>query len=82
MKEILGCPSVLFICLLPLTLGQSLDVQWHSWKTLHSKVYTDKMEESARRGVWLDNWARIEAHNRGNRSFSLALNHLADMVRT
>ena len=82
MQEILGCPLVVLICLLSLALGQSLDAQWHSWKTMHGKVYSDSEEESTRRGVWLDNWTRVESHNRGNHSFTLALNHLADMVRT
>lgn len=81
MKEILSCPLV-FVSLLSFALSQSLDAQWHSWKTLHSKVYSDSVEENTRRNVWLHNWARIEAHNRGNHSFSLALNHFADMVRT
>ena len=58
-----------------------LEEQWHPWKSAHGKFYAHPKEESARRQIWLENSARIEEHNSGNHSFTLALNQFADMVR-
>lgn len=75
--------TIVFLAALSLpTLGLSrtLNEQWHSWKTRHEKVYVDRGEENVRRQIWIQNRARIAAHNRGNLSYSLALNQFADMV--
>lgn len=73
--------AVVFLALIGAVVCRTLDEQWHSWKSSHGKVYADTAEEMARRKIWLDNSARIEEYNRGNNSFSMALNHFADMVR-
>lgn len=74
--------AVIFLALIGAVVCRTLDEQWHSWKSSHGKVYADTAEEMVRRKHWLDNSARIDEHNRGNHSFSLALNHFADMVRS
>ena len=64
-----------------------MDVQWHSWKEVHGKIYADQNEESARRHIWLKNLARIQEHNTNGgvggapANFSLAINQFADLVR-
>lgn len=75
---------VVFVAVLSLPSlapARTLSEQWHSWKTRHEKVYVDRSEENVRRQIWIQNRARISAHNRGNHSFTLALNQFADMVR-
>lgn len=54
--------------------------EWPTWKIAHGKNYAHPNEENARRRIWLENAARIEEHNAGNRSFTLGLNQFADMV--
>ena len=72
----------ILLCLTTLSVCSSLDQQWHSWKSLHSKTYGDEGEENARRQVWYDNYKKIVEHNSANHSYSLALNEFADLVRT
>ena len=71
----------ILLCLLSASLCASLDHQWHSWKATHSKSYGDDSEEDARRIVWYDNYKKIVDHNNANRSYTLALNEFADLVR-
>lgn len=63
-----------------MSLCASLDQEWYSWKSLHSKTYEDEDEEGVRRVVWYDNYKKILEHNSANRSYSLALNQFADLV--
>lgn len=72
--------SLILASLLSLSLCASLDQEWYSWKSLHSKTYEDEDEEGARRVVWYDNYKKIVEHNSANRSYSLALNQFADLV--
>ena len=68
------------LCLPSLSAARTLSEEWHSWKTRHEKVYVDRGEENVRQQIWIQNRARISAHNGGNHSFTLALNQFADMV--
>ena len=70
------------LCLPSLSAARTLSEEWHSWKTRHEKVYVDRGEENVRQQIWIQNRARISAHNRGNTSFTLALNQFTDMVST
>ena len=72
---------LLVLCLACVGLAASLDTQWHSWKAQHSKTYNDQDEEDARRLVWYDNLKKIMEHNSANKSYTLALNEFADLVR-
>lgn len=77
--KILG--GLFLISLVSICLGYpQLHEEWAGWKKQHSKYYTSVQEESARLGVWMDNYIKIMEHNKANKSFSLGLNEFADMV--
>ena len=62
--------------------AQSLTYQeWEQWKLSHGKIYKNEKAEENRRQIWLTNYKLIEEHNRQEKSFKLALNHFADLVR-
>ncbi|CAG2209712.1 CTSL [Mytilus edulis] len=60
-----------------------LDNEWELFKTSYNKIYSDNVEDLNRRQIWEDNVRFIEHHNmaadRGEHSFWLGINHLADM---
>lgn len=54
---------------------------WKAWKYKHGKVYKDLKEERIRNFVWQDNLKKIIRHNEeGGHSYTLAMNHLGDLV--
>ena len=55
---------------------------WRSWKATHSKKYLDATEDLLRHQTWLSNMKFIEGHNANAHifGFTLAMNHLGDMV--
>ena len=59
----------------------SVNRQWLEWKTEHKKLFATEEEESRRFGIWKNNLAAIEEHNRQNRNFTLKMNHFGDLVR-
>ncbi|CAB1420828.1 unnamed protein product [Pleuronectes platessa] len=70
-----------------LVLGHSspaVDKMWEEWKVNNRRVYDNEMEISFRRAVWQKNLNLVLRHNReasaGKHSFTLELNHLADMT--
>ena len=73
---------LLVFCLAGAALSASLDIQWHSWKSQHSKSYSGQEEEDQHRLVWYDNLKKIVEHNNANKSYTLSLNEFADLVRT
>ena len=75
------------LALLLLFAGSSLAApvnDWQLWKAEHLKTYS-AAEVAIRMGIFLDNKMRIDAHNKlfeaGNVSFSLKINHLADLTQ-
>ena len=56
--------------------------EWHSWKAQHGKSYGSQREELEKHLVWLSNREYINAHNTNSEvfGFTLAMNHLGDMV--
>ena len=56
--------------------------EWHMWKTQHGKSYGSVRGELERHLVWLANREYINAHNQNSHifGFTLAMNHLADIV--
>lgn len=62
----------------------TLNRAWKEWKDKHEKDYDNKTELSIRRAVWEKNLEKIWIHNQeaaaGKHSFTLGLNHLADMT--
>ncbi|XP_031152054.1 cathepsin L1-like isoform X3 [Sander lucioperca] len=70
-----------------LVLGHSwsaLNKEWEEWKIKHGKVYDNQTEIVFRRAVWEKNIQLVLRHNQeasaGKQSFTMGLNHLADMV--
>ncbi|XP_059205363.1 procathepsin L-like [Centropristis striata] len=57
---------------------------WEKWQMKHGKVYDDQMEVAYRRAVWEKNVRLVLRHNKeasaGLHSFTMGLNHLADMT--
>ncbi|XP_070840401.1 cathepsin K-like [Chaetodon trifascialis] len=70
-----------------LLLGHTLSVldrEWEEWKIKHRKVYENQTEIAFRRAVWEKNMQLVFRHNQeasaGKQSFTMGLNHLADMT--
>lgn len=57
--------------------------EWLEWKEKHRKSYGSSLEELERHFIWLSNRRYIEHHNNNSHifGFTLAMNHLGDMVR-
>ena len=57
--------------------------EWQLWKSHHGKSYGSQREELERHLVWLSNREYINAHNKNAHilGFTLAMNHLGDIVR-
>ncbi|KAL4629527.1 cathepsin L1-like [Arapaima gigas] len=66
------------------SLDATLNEHWELWKNHHRKSYGSQAREAHRRVVWENNWRLIEKHNLeaslGLHSFTMGLNHLADMT--
>ena len=83
-REMQSAVVVACLCLvLPVSTlagGLSVREEWQSWKEQHGKVFSSEEEETKRLGVWMNNMALIEEHNKQNHSFTLRMNHFGDMV--
>ncbi|KAI3358072.1 hypothetical protein L3Q82_003084 [Scortum barcoo] len=64
--------------------SSSLNKVWEEWKIEHRKDYDDQTELVFRRAVWEKNTQLVLRHNQeasaGKHSFTMGLNHLADMT--
>ncbi|XP_074542362.1 cathepsin K-like [Halichoeres trimaculatus] len=64
--------------------SSALNKLWAEWKVNHSKVYDNETEAVFRRAVWEKNVLLVLRHNQeasaGEHSFTMGLNHLADMT--
>uniref|UniRef100_A0AAQ6IJZ1 Cathepsin S, ortholog 1 n=2 Tax=Anabas testudineus TaxID=64144 RepID=A0AAQ6IJZ1_ANATE len=77
--------AVLLSALLALCHSTSdLNEVWSQWKIKHRKDYDNQTESAFRRAVWEKNMQLVLRHNQeaseGKHSFTLGLNHLADMT--
>ena len=56
--------------------------EWTDWKLKHTKAYTTSLDELERHLIWLSNKKYIDHHNANSHifGFTLAMNHLGDMV--
>uniref|UniRef100_A0A8C2UJF6 Cathepsin H n=1 Tax=Chinchilla lanigera TaxID=34839 RepID=A0A8C2UJF6_CHILA len=52
--------------------------QFKSWMVQHQKEYSVK-EYHHRQQIFAQNWKKINAHNKGNHTFKMALNQFSDM---
>ncbi|XP_033493577.1 cathepsin K-like [Epinephelus lanceolatus] len=75
------------LLLASLVLGRSssaLNKVWDEWQIKHGKVYDNQTEVVFRRAVWEKNMQLVLRHNQeasaGKHSFTMGLNHLADMT--
>ncbi|KAL7381836.1 hypothetical protein ABVT39_012127 [Epinephelus coioides] len=75
------------LLLASLVLGHSssaLNKVWEEWQIKHGKVYDNQTEVVFRRAVWEKNMQLVLRHNQeasaGKHSFTMGLNHLADMT--
>ncbi|KAJ3608769.1 hypothetical protein NHX12_023299 [Muraenolepis orangiensis] len=61
-----------------------LNDQWEAWRVNFQKIYTNEVEAVYRRAVWERNRMLVRRHNleaeAGNHTFTLGMNHLADMT--
>lgn len=64
--------------------SSALNKLWDEWKIKHSKVYNNQSDVIFRRAVWEKNMQLVLRHNQeasaGQHSFTMGLNHLADMT--
>lgn len=64
--------------------SSTLNEVWKEWKTKHGKAYDNQTEVNFRRALWEKNLELVWRHNQeaaaGKHSFTLGLNHLADMT--
>lgn len=62
---------------------QTLDAQWHKWKSTHRRLYATN-EEGWRRAVWEKNMRAIQLHNheysQGKHGFNMSMNAFGDMT--
>ena len=86
MKSALGFILTLLAVLAVKTVAAAVQFsyteEWQMWKTQHGKSYGSVREELERHLVWLANREYINAHNQNSHifEFTLAMNHLGDMV--
>ncbi|KAJ8383433.1 hypothetical protein AAFF_G00221330 [Aldrovandia affinis] len=81
----LGSLLVVMLCGAAAALvDPDLDLHWEMWKTRHSKVYKQQIEDFGRRRIWEQNLRMIALHNLeeslGMHSYDLAMNHLGDLT--
>lgn len=57
--------------------------EWGKWKLSNDRNYTSELEELERHLIWLSNKVYIDQHNANAHifGFTLAMNHLGDLVR-
>lgn len=73
--------TTLALLLAAVGLSQSTSTEeWQQWKLQHRKSYASDEEEDLRLRIWRHNYRLIVAHNAANLSYTLALNHFADLV--
>lgn len=73
--------AILVLCVYTIQISIcTTDLEWAEWKMKHSKDYITADEESNRRNIWTENYKLIQKHNMENHSYTLELNHLADIT--
>jgi len=71
----------ILLVLLPLVFAVSVENSFGSFVNLHGKKYASESEFNYRLGVYRNNLAFIESHNRGNHGFQVAMNKFGDLTR-
>ncbi|XP_046841764.1 procathepsin L-like isoform X2 [Xenia sp. Carnegie-2017] len=60
-----------------LTVSQG---QWEAWKLAYGRKYVDLKENVRREAIWRANLKKIQDHNIGNHSYTLAMNQFGDLT--
>lgn len=71
----------LVLCSAFIVHASTVHKEWEQWKLQYGKNYSNTVEEQARKGVWIRNYHRISWHNQQQKSFSIAPNQFADLVK-
>jgi len=73
---------IIALFLIPLLFAHNpkLKQAWSEWKQTYGKVYANEMEEIYRLDIFSKNLHYIEKHNRGNHTFTLAMNQFGDQT--
>ena len=58
----------------------SIETEWKQWKEEHGKTYLSGKEEFQKKITWARNANFIKEFNQGEHRYSLAMNHLSDVV--
>ncbi|TKS88301.1 Cathepsin S [Collichthys lucidus] len=78
------CGLLLLASLVLCHSSPALNRVWDEWTTQHRKAYDNQTEIAFRRAVWEKNMQLVLRHNQeasaGKHSFTMGLNHLADMT--
>lgn len=78
------CAVLLLTIVTVVQSSPDLDQEWGDWKTKHQKMYNNQSEVFYRRTMWQKSRDLVTRHNleasAGTHSFTLDLNHLADMT--
>lgn len=78
------CAALLWAFLVLGCSSSASNKVWEEWKIQHRKVYDNETEIVFRRAVWEKNRQLVMRHNQeasaGKHSFTMGLNHLADMT--
>jgi len=72
--------SLLFFSVFGLDPNPKLRSDWIQWKNQYNKVYSTRLEEEQRFGVWKTNFFKIKEHNAEQHSYTLAMNKFGDMT--
>ncbi|KAF6211561.1 hypothetical protein GE061_012074 [Apolygus lucorum] len=69
--------------LYPFLFIMGVEEEFHDWKVKFNKTYKNPEEEERRKKLWLKTKDMVETHNekfaRGETTFSMGLNHFADL---
>ncbi|XP_068109347.1 cathepsin S [Hyperolius riggenbachi] len=84
MKSLLCIFVAAYVTASVLAIDPTLDNHWTLWKVTYNKKYEDQREDLTRRMIWEKNLNFVTRHNLehelGVHSFTVGMNHLADMT--
>ena len=76
------CLVIVCVCFIAAAHSSAIlgiDLDWEAYKVKYAKQY-DTIEDEFRQSVWKANLKKIEKHNKGQHSYTLAMNHLGDLT--
>jgi len=83
MKLLLVLASLAY-CANAISFFEVVAEEWNAWKIVHSKNYTNVMEEKFRMKIYMENMAKIARHNakahKGEKGYFMKMNHYGDLL--